>query len=159
MQSYTQHFFFYFSTTTQLFHLFMFFTFTYLYIFDCHLYIHTYVNLFFCLNRHNIMAESSDIPPPPKGGRSITRLQKLATSCTSEAKNHIEFDEVGDTIGPNRDQFMSYIGVQARRCISIRHIDWRQVPQSEKDHFWEEMTVFYILMIFLYLYLLYLNIY
>ena len=76
-------------------------------------------------------------------GRSITRLTSLTAGRAVSQRMPVEFDtRTGKASGPNAPRFRSYLGVLARRHISITIPSWDDVQEVEKNLIWQDIQVF-----------------
>jgi len=83
------------------------------------------------------MEESSN-----KKTRAATHLQKQALKRLSNAKTHVDIDpQTGRPIGPNRQNFVTYLGVLAQTKVSILEPDWDHVSEVDKNMIWQDICV------------------
>ena len=77
-----------------------------------------------------------------KKTRTTTRIQKQALKRLSNAKTHMDIDpQTGRHIGPNRQKFVTYLGVLARTKVSILESDWDHVSEVDKNMIWQDICV------------------
>ena len=84
---------------------------------------------------------SSD--PPRRRGRGVTRLSRLVVRHSAENAERVpvEFDDNYNPVGEFASQFITYMGVVARRRIDILIDDWRSVPEDVKNDCLAEIAV------------------
>ena len=77
-----------------------------------------------------------------KKGRHATRLRELTASRSSEQRIPIEFEpSTGNPLGPNRNQFKSYVALLGRSKASILKKDWDDVELRVKEQIWHSILV------------------
>jgi len=82
------------------------------------------------------MTESS------KKSREATRMKHLALKRLTKGKVHVEIDpHTGRAKGPNRNDFVSYLGVLARSKVSILERSWDHVIEADKNMIWQDICV------------------
>ena len=81
--------------------------------------------------------------PPRRKGRGVTKLSRLIVRHSGENAERlpIEFDNDCNPVGEFAAQFVTYIGVVARRRIDILIDDWRSVPEEVKNDCMAEIAV------------------
>jgi len=90
------------------------------------------------------MAESS------KKTREATRMKHLALKRLTKGKVHVEIDpHTRRAKGPNRKDFVSYLGVLARSKLSILKPKWDHVTEADKNMIWQDIRVIYLLNLYI----------
>ena len=69
-----------------------------------------------------------------RSGRRGTWLKDIALSRSVGQKIPIEFDRYWKPIGPNANQYRSFVGLLARNKPSILIEEWRNVDERVKQH-------------------------
>ena len=76
-------------------------------------------------------------------GRSVTRLPGLTAGRIAKERIPVDVEaQSGKASGPNAQKFKSYLGLLARRHISITISSWEEVPEAEKNMLWQDIQVF-----------------
>ena len=75
-------------------------------------------------------------------GRSITKLAALTARRVAKEKTPVDVDvRSGKASGPNAAKFKSYLGLIARRHVSITIPSWDEVLETEKNLLWQDILV------------------
>ena len=83
----------------------------------------------------------NDVPVGRKG-RGSTHMGALIARRENQKKRlHVEFDANMNPIGPEEDNFISYVGYLARSKVRIVISDWKLVPQKTKELIWAQLLV------------------
>ena len=77
-------------------------------------------------------------------GRGLCTMPDLARMRSEGQKLPLKFNEYGQPIGITRSKLGSMIGSTIKRCASITHASWDEVPQSDKDKFWDIIKVLFL---------------
>nr|KYP55860.1 hypothetical protein KK1_002085 [Cajanus cajan] len=73
-------------------------------------------------------------------GRSVTRLSGLTAGRIAEERTSIKVDpRSSKASGPNAAKFRSYLGVLARRHVSIIIPSWDDVEEADKNLIWQDI--------------------
>nr|KYP73806.1 hypothetical protein KK1_006462 [Cajanus cajan] len=73
-------------------------------------------------------------------GRSITRLSGLTAGRIAKERTPVEVDpRSGKALSPNATKFRSYLGVLARRHVSIIIPSWDDVEEADKNLMWQDI--------------------
>lgn len=89
------------------------------------------------------MASDDDIEE--KGyGRRLCTMPDLARMQSEGHKLSLKFNEYGQPIGITRSKLGSMIGSTIKRCASITHSRLDDVPQSDKEKFWDIIKVIFL---------------
>ena len=65
----------------------------------------------------------------------------VARRESQKKRLHVEFDEKLNPIGPEEDNFISYVGYLARSKIRIVISAWKFVPPKTKALIWAQLLV------------------
>ncbi|KAF5195085.1 hypothetical protein FRX31_015326 [Thalictrum thalictroides] len=77
-------------------------------------------------------------------GRGITTLSHI-TEDTNAVRKVIEFNTNGQPIGPNTNEFSSYLGILGRKMVPIIHESWPKVPKDLKEILWNSAQDKYVI--------------
>nr|KYP38566.1 hypothetical protein KK1_040175 [Cajanus cajan] len=73
-------------------------------------------------------------------GRSITQLSRLIVECIAKERTQVEVNPRSSKVsGPNAANFRSYLGVLARRHVSIIIPSWDDVEEADKNLMWQDI--------------------
>nr|KYP31016.1 hypothetical protein KK1_049246 [Cajanus cajan] len=73
-------------------------------------------------------------------GRSVTRLFGLTVGRIAKERIPVEVDpRSGKASGPNAAKFKSYLGVLARRHVSIIIPSWDDIQEADKNLMWQDI--------------------
>ena len=75
--------------------------------------------------------------------RGTTRLPSVTAGRIASERMQVDVDPLtGKASGPNAAKFRSYLGLLARRHISILTPSWDYVQETEKNLMWQDIQVF-----------------
>ena len=78
--------------------------------------------------------------------RGTTRLHSVTAGRIARERMQVDVDpRSGKASGPNAAKFRSYLGLLARRHVSILTPSWDHVEETEKNLIWQDIQVFTLL--------------
>ena len=78
--------------------------------------------------------DSGNDVPVARKGRGSTHIGALIARRDSQKKRlHVEFDGNMNPIGPEEDNFISYVGYLARSKVCIVFSHWKLVPPKRRS--------------------------
>ncbi|XP_010253946.1 PREDICTED: uncharacterized protein LOC104595071 isoform X2 [Nelumbo nucifera] len=94
---------------------------------------------------HISSSSHSSTGPMPRLASSNTKKRRRGrtilrniTTLPDDQRIALEWNDRLQPIGENRENFVNYIGIQARNgaLVPIHYMDWHEVPQRHKDEAW-----------------------
>ena len=87
-------------------------------------------------------SDSGDEVPVVRKGRGSTHMGALVARRQGKKNRlHVEFDANMNPIGPEEDNFISYVGYLARSKVSIVISHCKLVPPKTKELIWAQILV------------------
>ena len=86
--------------------------------------------------------DSGNDVPVVRKGRGSTHMGALIARYDSQKKRlHVEFNANMNPIGPEEDNFISYVGYLARSKVRIVFSHWKLVSPKTKELIWVQLLV------------------
>jgi len=77
-------------------------------------------------------------------------MKHLVLKRLTKAKVQVKIDpHTRRAKGPNRNDFVSYLGVLARSKVSILEPNWDHVTEADKNMIWQDICVSYLLNLYI----------